>query len=227
MVEFAILLSFNNYEESFVLPVNPESFSIRSQGEGKTHTVSGLGSINIIQDPKLMEVSLSGFFPASYGPYVIVKEESWLSPGEYVGYIEKWKDSKRPIRFHAVSSTYALNMPVSIESFDWEEKPGAPGEIEYRLSLKKYVFYSAKKVTVVDSTPQGMEVKVSEPVRADERQTPGAYKLVSGDNLWAVAKRFLGDGSRCRELQELNGIDDAQVRSLPIGLEIKIPGGKS
>jgi nucleoid-associated protein YgaU len=226
MVEFAIELSFNNFEEAFVLPVNPESFAVRSPGDSKAYTVSGLGEINVIKDPKLLEISFSSFFPAEFGPYVMVKEADWLSPGEYVGYIEKWKATKRPIRFHAVSSTYALNMPVSIESFEWEEKPGAPGEIEYRLSLKKYIFYGAKRVSVGSTNSQGeVQVKVSEPARADDRQLPGTYKLVSGDSLWAVAKKFLGDGSRYRELQELNGITDAQAKSLPVGLEIKLPEG--
>ncbi len=43
-----------------------------------------------------------------------------------------------------------------------------------------------------------------------------------GDTLWAIAVRYLGNGSRHQEIARLNGIRDA--RSLSVGTKLKLPG---
>jgi nucleoid-associated protein YgaU len=39
----------------------------------------------------------------------------------------------------------------------------------------------------------------------------GTYIVQAGDTLWAIAKRFLGDGSRYRELARRNGISNPDL----------------
>lgn len=39
-----------------------------------------------------------------------------------------------------------------------------------------------------------------------------------------IAKRELGDGSRWKEIQKLNGLTDAQLKTLKIGSVLKLPG---
>lgn len=108
-------------------------------------------------------------------------------------------------------------MAMSIEGFSWKLSAGTSGDIEYSLSLKKYVFYQAVAVKVVKD-----EVKVVQK-RANETPKPTTYTLKSGDSLWKVAKEKLGDGDRCWEIQKLNGIKDSELRKLPIGKVIKLP----
>ncbi|MFC6546142.1 LysM peptidoglycan-binding domain-containing protein [Cohnella cellulosilytica] len=126
--------------------------------------------------------------------------------------------------FCFTGDTFDFNEAVSIESFDWKEAAGSSGDIEYSITLKKYVFYSAQRVTVKTAATGGSKqiVKAAKP-RADEREKPKTYALRAGDTLWKVAKSVLGNGDRWREIQKLNGLTDAQLKTLAVGKVLKLP----
>lgn len=50
------------------------------------------------------------------------------------------------------------------------------------------------------------------------------YEVVSGDTLWDIAEKFLGDGARYTEIQALNGISGDTIYE---GQILKIPGKSS
>ncbi|QGQ93955.1 LysM peptidoglycan-binding domain-containing protein [Paenibacillus psychroresistens] len=230
--KFAIELSFNYRAVSFILPINPETIDIKESGKGKTYDIVGkgggtsetrAGEINVIQNPALTEISFSSNFPASYYPAVIVKEGALQLPSYYLGRIKEWLRSNQPIRIHIVSSSFVIDIPASIEKFDWKEVAGSPGDIEYNISLKEYVYYSAIKAKVV--TAASKQVLIKKPkVRPDERSRPDTYTLKAGDTLIKIAMNFFNaDSSRYKDIQKLNGITDAQLKSLQIGRVIKLP----
>ncbi|WP_442601741.1 LysM peptidoglycan-binding domain-containing protein [Paenibacillus sp. KN14-4R] len=231
-MEYGIWLSFNNQEEGFQIPVNPESLEISESGSGDTHDIGALGEINVIKSPQLTEYKFEGIFPAMRYPFVTSKV--LLKPMQYVGFIKKWMGTRRPIRFVYVGTNADINgegkvisevnEAVSIEKFNWNEAAGSPGDIEYSLTLKKYVFYAAKKAVYAENKSTGeFEVYKQSPERPDDKQTPKTYTLVAGDNLSKVAKRVLGDDSKWRDIQMLNGITDAQLKQLQIGMVLKMP----
>jgi len=223
---YGVQLSYNNEEEKIHLPINPESIEVGEAGKGKVYDIASIGEINVIKDRSLTEYSFKSLFPARWYPFVTV--DSPLLPMQYIKMIEKWMTTKRPIRFIFTSDTYDINTAASIESFQWKEVAGSGGDIEYTLSLKKYVFYGARRLTIVSSTEvapdQEEEVVVAPepPERPNDREEPTTYTLVSGDNLWKVAKAQLGDGDRWKEIQTLNDISDAELKALPTGKVLKL-----
>lgn len=233
-MEYGIWLSYNNQEDAFQIPVNPESIEIKESGQGKTYDIAGLGEINVIKAPALTEISFESIFPAQDNyPFIVnnkyvsksFRTDTGLLVHPYVNYLKKWMETKRPIRFVFTGSTFDINLPVSIEQFEWKEVAGSLGDIEYKLGLKKYVFYAAKKALIVQSseTEKQTVMQTQEPPRPVEKETPKTYTLVSGDSLWKVAKKVLGDGSRWKEIQILNNITDAQLGKLPIGMVLRLP----
>ncbi len=50
------------------------------------------------------------------------------------------------------------------------------------------------------------------------------YTVVSGDNLWNIAKKFLGDGSRYPEIMSLNGLTSTRIYP---GQILKIPSSST
>lgn len=63
-------------------------------------------------------------------------------------------------------------------------------------------------------------VSTPEPAPAPQAATV-EYTIVEGDSLWSIAKDKLGDGTRYKEILELN--PDLQIETLKIGSTIKIP----
>ncbi|MGG1556237.1 LysM peptidoglycan-binding domain-containing protein [Paenibacillus ferrarius] len=246
-MSYEIHLSFNNNEEGFQIPVNPETIELTASGNGKTYDIIGpnggtnetrAGEINVITSPKLREVSFSGIFPAKWYPFVT--SEKLYEPMYYVKLIEKWMATKHPIRFvygahyeqHLVEQYFRgqdINFPASIEKFSWKEDAGSSGDLEYSLSLKEYVFYSARRV-VVKTDSNGESVAISQQKRRpDDRIRPETYMLKDGETLLDVSKKFYEtsngdpDSSRYLDIQELNKLSDADVRKLKAGTLLKLP----
>ncbi|WNS42847.1 LysM peptidoglycan-binding domain-containing protein [Paenibacillus sp. MMS20-IR301] len=247
MEEYGFFLSFNNYEEVIRLPVNPETLEIKEIGDGKSYTIIDLGEINAIAYPKLTEITIESIFPAQYYPFVVYPQEragKLLKPYEYVELIRKWMLSRRPVRFvfsglkavnvqtaqtpdwlkraasvaeQTFTGDIGINMAVSIESFSWKLSAGSSGDIEYTIGLKKYVFYQALSVKVGKTG----EVKTQQK-RASEKAAAAAYTVKAGDTLWAIAQKQLGDGSKAKTLQQLNGIPDSELKKLKPGRVIKL-----
>lgn len=222
MQKYAIELSFNNKMNSIDIPVNPSSIEVSESGQGKTYSVASLGEINVIKERKLTEISFSSIFPATH--YSFVTSNTLLRPDQYIEMIEFWLNQKRPIRFIMVSDSYDINVPASIESFEWSEAAGGGGDIEYTIKLRKYVFYAARKIVQLQSAAKGVKKISSAVPRPNEKQQPKTYTLVSGDTLWKVAQMKLGNGARWKEIQTLNGIKDADLKSfLSPGKVLKLP----
>lgn len=226
MAEYGIWLSWNNQQEGFQVPINPGSIEMGDGSNSATYDIVGLGEINVIKSPKLTTYSFSSIFPAHNYPFITASVV--LQPYEYVDMIKRWMETKRPIRFVFTGASFDVNEAVSIEGFEWKEVAGSVGDIEYTLKLRKYVFYSAQRVNVTARQSGNTTQRVIEKAgkqRQNDRQIPKTHKLAPGESLWTVAKSVLGDDSKWREIQRLNGITDAQLKKLPVGTVLKLPGG--
>lgn len=51
-----------------------------------------------------------------------------------------------------------------------------------------------------------------------------SYTVKQGDSLWAIAKKFLGDGNKYREIQKANGLTSTTIKA---GMVLKIPSTSS
>ncbi|MGG1597608.1 LysM peptidoglycan-binding domain-containing protein [Paenibacillus naphthalenovorans] len=224
---FSMYLSWNNQAEGWHFPVLPAKISFPRKGAGKDYDIIKKGRIGTIENPELMEINFESFFPASWAPFVSVAPDKLLRPYEYVDYINKWWKTKYPVRFiyvgsDAFNNKSKLSLPMSIVSFEVWEEGGSPGDIFYSLKLKEYVFYSAKRITAVQQDGQTV-LRAEPPKRPDERVPPTTYTLKPGDSLIKVARMQLGNSGRWREIQQLNGITDSEVRRLQIGRVLQLP----
>lgn len=57
---------------------------------------------------------------------------------------------------------------------------------------------------------------------ADPDETNRVHSVVRGDTLFEIAKAYLGDGSRYREIKTLNGLNSDTIY---VGMKLKIPAG--
>lgn len=219
-----IYFSANNDKEGFRLPVNPEKVGVTSKGNGETYTISQVGNINVPKDVELETYSLETFFPTQDYSFLV---STYRNPDYYIETIKRWQTNKMPVRYMYVNGSFTINELVTIEEFDYDETGGSL-DVNFTLSLKKYVSFEPQKMKVIGTkTSSGSKttklVKKNTPLRQNQREEIKTYTLIKGDSLWKIAQKYLGSGTRYPEIQKLNGIKDSQLRSLPIGLKVKLP----
>jgi len=212
----------------FRIPVNPSELPKTNTADSEDYTISKVGAVNVPKPMKLPEFTFSSYFPSEKTHYSDVE---FQTPKTYIERIEKWMARLTVVRFIYVGGSFAINDLVTIQSFEYKDQFGTQ-DVDYTLSLKKYVPFGFKKMEVVKTPVKNTPAATSDKKqvakketakRTDTRVIPQSYSMIKGDSLWKIAQKFTGSGANYKELQSLNGIKDSQLRKLPIGLKLKIP----
>jgi len=136
-----IYLSINNREQVIKLPVVPSEFQIQSpQNNEKFNTITQ-GDIKLIGNRGLKSIVLQSFFPSKNYDF---NRDNTYKAWEYVEIIESWKDRRIPIRL--IITDTPINIPVTIENFDYGERDGSR-DIYYTLELSEFKFVKVQAVS--------------------------------------------------------------------------------
>lgn len=220
-------LSYNNGAERYQLPVNPPSIKISGSHGFQDIEVNGLGEYTVIGDGKLKEITITSFFPRDYNP-VYCEHTGVHPPWTYVETIQRWIDSRRPIRLTITGTP--INMAVTVRSFNYEgDRDGAVGDIYYELSLKEYVFIDFTRQVVVTKPAAGSggaakATVTTKSARPDTAAKPKTHKVISGDSLWKIAQKIYGDGSQYTKIYNANKSKIGNnPNKIKVGMELVIP----
>lgn len=185
--------------EEFDLPVLPEEIEIAEKSNNSSQTLQNLGEVTLINGTKLATLKLSGLFPKRTDPYV--SSNSLKKPNEYIAMLKKWRDSKKPLTIAISETAFPIEWKCTIESLVYKEKAGEVGDIYYSIDLKEYRYFNVKKAEIIGEDKSKVVV---ENTRVSEKETPETYKIKKGDTLYAIAKKFYGNGNKWRELYKKN-----------------------
>ena len=178
------------------LPVLPEKIEVNQRSQNASYTLMDIGEITLIKTPKQRELRVSSFFPGENDAF----RDGAAAPGAYVGKITEFFNAKKPVGFVVKGIACGLSLSVTIESFSYYEQAGDTGTVYFTLDLKEYRAFGAQK-----SSAESIKTRES------GFAGPKTYKVQSGDTLWAIAKRLLGDGSRYTEIVKLNDIENPNL----------------
>lgn len=199
------------YISGVLLPVPPEKISYKIKNNNKTIDLMNGGSVNVLRQPGLTEVSFTAVIPARKYPFS--HPEGFREQDYFLTLLQELKTSLKPFNFNihrTVSNRTELaeiSMKVSLESYTITEKAADIGDLEVEISLKEYNEQITSYYVVVDGGGTAKEVKA----RTSDKAMPSSYTVKSGDSLWAIAKLQLNDETKWKELAAKNNIQPPYI----------------
>jgi LysM repeat protein len=209
MSNYAIYFDYDN--KTYRLPVNPEELNKNSVQAIERYQILKLGQIAIPTHMELTEYNFEVEFPHEALHYVETSG-NFKDSDYYLNLFSKWRNDLAHVRFIASNGIGDdINSLVLIEEVKEVEKAGEEGDKYISFKLLEYKKYGKKSVVVQQSgTAIASTAKVEVPVAVNPKST-GSYTVVSGDSLWAIAKKYYGDGSKYNKIVTANSIKNPNL----------------
>ncbi|MDD2402358.1 MAG: LysM peptidoglycan-binding domain-containing protein [Clostridia bacterium] len=213
MSNYAIFFDYDN--RTYRLPVNPEQIETSSVQAIEKYEILKLGQIAIPTHMELKEYSFESEFPHERLHYTETGNQ-FKGADYYINLFQRWREAKEPVRFIASNGIGDdINSLVLIEELSVTEKAGEEGDKYVSFKLIEYKSYGKKSAVVVDSTPTTratitkaatatLATKKEEAKVTTNPKSTGTYIVQSGDTLWAIAKKYYGDGEQYIKIYKAN-----------------------
>lgn len=203
-------MAYTMYLGGVLMPITPSKVKVKINNQNETLTLINGEEINILKEPGLTDVSFDLLLPQVSYPFT---NGGAQSADYYLSLFERLKTSKQPFQFILNRSMptgrrlFYTNLTVGMEDYQITDDAEEGFDITVTVSLKQYRHYGTKTVTIRPApTPAETPTATVEQPQRETSQAPqqATYTVKSGDCLWNIAKKYLGDGSRYNEIYELN-----------------------
>ena len=203
-------MAYKMYLDGVLMPVTPSKVTLKVNNQNKTLVLVSGEEINLLKDRGLTDISFDLLFPQVPYPF---SNGGAQGADIYLSLLERLKNGKQPFQWILSRSrpdgTVLLysNLTVGLEDYQVTDDAGEGFDITAAVKLRQYRSFGTKTVTISPSPDASQPAAAA--VVPPARETSGApnsatYTVKSGDCLWNIAKKQLGNGSRWREIYELN-----------------------
>lgn len=217
------------YLDSVALPVTPSKIQMRIKNQNKTITLINDGEVNILKDAGLSEVTFTAMIPHVKYPFAFYpggfKEVSF-----YLDKLEQLKLNKEPFQFICSRTSpsggllFDTNIKVSLEDYKIEEDASNGQALNVIITLKQYKDYGTKRVNIVQKVSTAVaSASVTKARPTETAPKSKTYTVKSGDTLWNIAKKNLGNGSKYTEIYNLNKSKIQSPNLIAVGQVLTLP----
>ncbi len=220
------------YFDTLLLPVPPEKVTVGIKNQNETIRLINEGEINILKQAGLTEIAFDCLLPNVSYPFSTYNN-GFQKATYFLDKIEELKVNQTPFQFivnralPSGSSLHYTNIKVTVEEYSVVEEAEEGFDVVVKMELKQYKEYGTKVCSIETNSGGTSSVSVETPretTTAPTPQTAETYTVMSGDSLWAIAKRYYGDGSKYTEIYNANSsiisnaslIYPGQVLTIPV-----------
>lgn len=202
------------YLDGTLFPVAPSKISTKINGRNETITLINEGEVNILKTAGLTDIEMELLLPNQQYPFALYAK-GFQPATYYLNVLERLKQSAQPFVLVITRSTpkgnlmFDTNMLVSVEDYEIVEDADENGlDIKVVVPLKQCKPYGNKRLKLTQSTSASKKqtAKVEKKRDTSTKKKVKTHKVVKGDTLWAIAKKYLGSGSKYPQLAKLNNI---------------------
>lgn len=204
---------YSVYIDGILLPVTPGRINTKIKNRNKTMELLEGGEITIIKEAGLTEIDFEALLPNVKYPFAQYSE-GFKSADYYLTKLESLKGGGAPFYFYVSrigpgsKLVYGAEpLRVSLEDYSITEDAENGIDVVVKITLKKYVDYGIKRVTLVSTqaTPKGT-IKTKKAASRPAPTPPRTYKVKTGDTLWKICRKEMGEGNKYKQVAKLNNI---------------------
>lgn len=213
---------YNFFVDGVQFPVAPAELSTKINGRNETIVLMNEGEVNVIKKTGLTDIEFEVLLPNVKYPFSVYP--NGFQPATfYLEKLEKLKVDTKPFQFIINrmipngNLLFDTNMTVSIEEYEILESAENGFDVNVRIKLKQYKAYGNKKINLKVSTKASNSTSTAKTATKatveQKRPTTGktipkTHTVKAGETLWAIAKKYLGDGSKYTQLAKINNISN-------------------
>lgn len=183
-------------------PVVPPSIGVNRSNNIDTESVIKLGEVPIFNGTSLKTIEFTSFFPNQ--EYSFCDYTGFMKPYEFSEKIQKWMYEGKPLRIIVTDSP--TNMQCLIQQFDTVEQDGTR-DLYFTLNLLEYRPIEVPNLSSSNTSSNSNNTQnTSRPneVNTNSNNQQKTHKVVRGDTLYDIAKKYYGNGNLYPKIKEAN-----------------------
>ena len=216
-------MAYEVYIDDMLLPIPPQKIPIKYPGQNETATLINGEEINITRPPGLAEISIDVVLPQMDYPCAMW-DGSVEDAEEFISRLQDLKESGDTFEFIVIRDSFDTNMDVTLEDYKVSDDVKEGLDLVVSITMKEARHYGTKIMNFAIVPEQPIPAAASpEPERPAARPQVKTYTVKSGDGLWNIAKKQLGDGNRWKEIHNLNLDKISNPNLIHAGLVLVMP----
>lgn len=189
-------------DDKIRFPVVPPSIGVNRSNNIDAESVIKLGEVPIFNGTSLKTIELTSFFPNQ--EYSFCDYTGFMKPYEFSDKIQKWMYEGKPLRIIVTDSP--TNMQCLIQQFDTVEQDGTR-DLYFTLNLLEYRPIEVPNLSSSNTNNNSNSTQnTSRPNEANNNSNNSqkTHKVVKGDCLYDIAKKYYGNGNLYTKIKEAN-----------------------
>ena len=189
-------------DDKIRFPVVPPSIGVNRSNNIDAESVIKLGEVPIFNGTSLKTIEFTSFFPNQ--EYSFCDYTGFMKPYEFSEKIQKWMYEGKPLRVIVTDSP--TNMQCLIQQFDTVEQDGTR-DLYFTLNLLEYRPVEVPNLSSSNTSSNSNNTQnTSRPneVSTNSNNQQKTHKVVKGDTLYDIAKKYYGNGNLYPKIKEAN-----------------------